>query len=195
MKEYNLKEFFKASHVDISDLLLESNILSLHILHLYYIIKDWYIYKKSRKIKLYKDIIENKDYINNNIETINIQNLTNSGYCSIIYNESSIISHIKHKSCLEYIQTMYEENEFYYAIYIRNKQDIYIVFNYDFYKKILLIDVYNLEIREFKSIIDCIEQINIITQNNYNYQILRIVKRPYSFDENKCYIENVPKNT
>jgi hypothetical protein len=182
MTKYNLKEFFKASGVDITDILEEPNILTLQILHLYFIIKDWYIKNKSIKIKLYNNLIENKQYINNQIDSNIISNLTNCNYCSIIYNETPIYSSIINKPILEYIENMYKENILYYAIYVATPDNKFIIFNYDYYKIILLIDISSLNITEFKSINDCIIFLDKISNNNYKYQILRIVKRLYSFD-------------
>lgn len=183
MIQYNLKEFFQDTQVDISEIIKEPNILTLQILHLYYIIKDWYIQNKSKKIKLYNNLIVNKDYINKNIDKIQICNLTNSSYCSIIYNETPIYSSIKNKECLEYIQKMYKENIYYYSIYIRTYDNQYIIFNYDYYKRILLIDVNSLNIIEYPSINDCMNSLNKIINHNYKYQILRIVRRLYTFDD------------
>jgi len=121
--------------------------------------------------------IENKDYINNNIKNINICNLIVYGDVSIIYNESHICSGIT-TPCLDYIQKMYQENLLYYGIYITSYDNTYIIFNYNYHRKILLIDITSLNIIEFKSINECIEKVNEITENNYNYQVLRIIKRP-----------------
>jgi hypothetical protein len=182
MTEYNLKSFLDISEVDITNILGESNILILHILHWYYIIRDWYISKKSIKIKLKNTIVENKDYINNEMELINISNLTYCDYCSIIYNESSIYSSLN-SSCLEHIKNMYLENILYNALYIVSDSTKYIVFNFSYHNRIILINVSNLNIIEFKSIEECIDNVNKITKNKYKYQILRIIKRLYNFDK------------
>ena len=76
---------------------------------------------------------------------------------------------------------MYQKNILYYAIYITFEEKTYIIFNYDYHKKILLIDITSLSMIEFKSIQDCIENLKDITKNTYMYQILRIVRRPYNF--------------
>jgi hypothetical protein len=168
MIKCNLIHFCEASDINIYYLLDELDILSLHILHWYYIIKDWYIENKTRKVEIYKEFLENKHYINNNIDSINICNLTNCGYYSIIYNESSIQPNI--------ISNSHLENKSYHAIYIKSNVKRYIIFNYSYNKKILLIEIDTLNIIEFNSIYDCIEQLNKLI-NNYMYQLLRIVKR------------------
>ncbi len=182
MNTINLNSFFQVSQVDISNLIREPNILAIHILHMYYYIKEWYKNNEYIKLTLYNNIIKNIDYINNNIKKTNISNLTGYGYISIIYNESPICSSII-TPILDYIQQMYQKNILYYAIYITFEEKIYIIFNYDYHKKILLIDITSLNIIEFKSIQDCIENLKDITKNTYIYQILRIVRRPYNFEE------------
>jgi hypothetical protein len=184
MNTINLNSFFQVSQVDISELIREPNILAIHILHMYYYIKDWYKNNKYIKLMLCSDIIENKNYINNNIKKINISNLTLCGYISIIYNESPICSSIT-TPLLYNIEQMYQKNVLYYAIYITFEETTCIIFNYDYHKKILLIDITTLNIIEFKSINDCIENVKDITKNIFKYQILRIVRRPYSFEEDE----------
>ena len=182
MNTINLNSFFQVSQVDISELIREPNILAIHILHMYYYIKDWYKNNRYIKLMLCSDIIENKNYINNNIKKINISNLTLCGYISIIYNESPICSSIT-TPLLYNIEQMYQKNILYYAIYITFEEKTYIIFNYNYHTKILLIDTTNLNIMEFKSIESCIEKLEDISKNTYMYQILRIVKRPYNFEE------------
>ena len=163
----NLNSFFEVSQIDISELIREPNILAIHVLHMYYYIKEWYKNNTYIKLKLYNDIIENKEYINNNIKRANISNLTSCSYISIIYNESSICSSIT-SSLLYSLEQMYQKNILYYAIYIVFEENIYIIFNYEYHKKIILIDISTLNIKEYKSIHECLEYMNDITKTNIN---------------------------
>lgn len=184
MNTQNLTSFFQLSEINISDLIGEPNILAIHILHMYYYIKEWYKNNEYRKLVLDNDIIKNRDYINNNITKTNICNLTTCSYISIIYNETSICSSIT-TPLLDYIHQLYQKNILYYAIYITLRDNSYIIFNYDYHKKILLIDISTLNLIEFNSIQECIESLEKIKGNTYIYQILRIARRLYSFDSNK----------
>ena len=122
-----------------------------------------------RKLIIYNDIIKNKEYINKNIKQINISNLTS---CVYISKSSSITSPLINK-----IEEMYQKKIQYNAIYITLEENTYIIFNYDYHKKILLIDITTLNIKEFKSIQECIDNLKDITKNTYMYQIIRIVRR------------------
>jgi hypothetical protein len=181
MLKDNLKDFFKDSEFDISKIINEPNILILHILHLYHIIKDWYIDNKYGKITFFNELIENKNYINKIFDDSHISNLTQCGYCSILYNESFILNNIG-TPCLDYIHKLYKENILYYTIYISTAENRFIIFNYKCHKRILLINIDNLNITEFVSINECLDNLSKTINNNFNYQVIRVVKRPYSFD-------------
>ena len=64
----SLESFFEVAQINISDLIREPNILAIHILHMYYYIKEWYKNNESKKLILHNDTMNNIDYINNNIK-------------------------------------------------------------------------------------------------------------------------------
>jgi hypothetical protein len=183
MNKPNLIDFFKESDCNISDLIEYKNILSIQILHLYYNIKDWYFKNKCEKIKIHTELLDTKDYINNQFNKLNISNLTNCAYNSILYNETPIYSSYKDNSCLKNINYIYQQEKIINSIHIITENNIYIIFNYLYYKKVLLIDIATLNITEFNSLENSIIFINNLTDTYYKYQIVNIIKRPYDFNK------------
>ena len=59
-----------------------------------------------------------------------------------------------------------------FTVYITTSNNIYVIFIYHYYKKVLLIDINTLDITEFETVEESIEKLDI-----YEYQFLRIIHR------------------
>lgn len=163
----SLKELFKILDLDISH--LDPKLLSIQILYFYYIIKDWVI--KDLIIKphhLYKDLITHKDSICKINDLSELVYIVGS-YIAIIEKVSNVK---RDKQCIEYIKYLKSNNIYFYSIYITTPNNIYVIFIYHYYKKVLLIDINTLEITEFETVEESIEKLDI-----YEYQFLRIIYR------------------
>lgn len=160
----NLKELFKILDLDISH--LDPKLLSIQILYFYFIIKNWFI--KDLIVKPSRDLINYKDSI------YKINDLSELQYIigfTIIEKVSNVI---RNEKCIEYIKYLKLNDTYFYSIYIyiTTSNNIYVIFIYHYYKKVLLIDINTLDITEFETVEESIEKLDI-----YEYQFLRIIHR------------------
>jgi len=160
----NLKELFKILDLDISH--LDPKLLSIQILYFYFIIKNWVI--KDLIVKPSRDLINYKDSIYKINDLSELQYIIGP-YIAIIEKVSNVI---RNEKCIEYIKYLKLNDTYFYSIYITTSNNIYVIFIYHYYKKVLLIDINTLDITEFETVEESIEKLDI-----YEYQFLRIIHR------------------
>jgi hypothetical protein len=160
----NLKELFKILDLDISH--LDPKLLSIQILYFYFIIKNWFI--KDLIVKPSRDLINYKDSIYKINDLSELQYMLSS-YIALIEKVSNVI---RNEKCIEYIKYLKLNDTYFYSIYITTLNNIYVIFIYHYYKKVLLIDINTLDITEFETVEESIEKLDI-----YEYQFLRIIHR------------------
>jgi len=170
MSKHNLTEFFELIKLNIQ---LKPLQLAIQIIYLYFIIKDWYI-KDTIKIippPLNYELIDDDNNFRDIYYTLNG---TNISLVEFQYPEK--INNNNDNSCIDAIEGLISERIGVYAVYINTDTDIYIIFIFHFYKKVILIDVSNLNILEFGTINDCIHHVD--SHNiRYKYQLLKVINR------------------
>jgi hypothetical protein len=171
MSKHNLTEFFELIKLNIQ---LKPLQLAIQIIYLYFIIKDWYI-KDTIKIippPLNYELIDDDNNFRDIYYTLNG---TNISLVEFQYPEK-INNNNNDNSCIDAIEGLISERIGVYAVYINTDTDIYIIFIFHFYKKVILIDVSNLNILEFGTINDCIHHVD--SHNiRYKYQLLKVINR------------------
>jgi hypothetical protein len=180
MNKSNLIEFFNASELEISSIKSEQRLLSLLILYQYHNIFFWYSQNKIKKQPMHTKLIEYKD------ELINMNGLDNipfhliTKYISIIEVVGYITRYVDIDKIMKKLLYYNTNNITYKAIYIYNETNTYIIFEL-LDKKIISIDVSNLNIVESADIESSIQKLNIDSIYNYSYEIVNIIYRPHLY--------------
>jgi len=185
MNRQNLHDFFIEANLDISEFVIDPFLLSIQIIYLYFIIKDWYIKGTFKSILLYNQLITYKNDIYN-IDTLSeIYGITRRSYIALLENISNKKVNTE-ESLIDYIDYLKNKDICYYSIYIHTDTVMYVLFIFHRYNICLLINVHTLTIIEFKSINECIHHINCITNHIYDYQVMRVINRYFGSDIT-CY--------
>jgi hypothetical protein len=176
MIKTNLIEYFDKVNISKQILELSPKILAIQIITLYFQIKKWYVNNiTDDNILLYRSLIENKDILKDihnigelysNISVYYYSLLCVVNFCPLLNTDIKIKEYIKRKykkGCI-------------YSIFISSTDTDYIIFVFHIANIVILINVNNLEITEFKSLDDVIFHIDKIMPSYY-YQIMRLVQR------------------
>jgi hypothetical protein len=176
MIKTNLIEYFDKVNISKEILELSPKILAIQIIALYFQIKNWYVNNiTDDNILLYRSLIENKDILKDihnigelysNISVYYYSLLCVVHFCPLLNTDIKIKEYIKRKykkGCI-------------YSIFISSTDTDYIIFVFHIANIVIIINVNNLEITEFKSLDDAIFHIDKIIPSYY-YQIIRLVQR------------------
>jgi hypothetical protein len=171
MDKHNLGELFKLINLDMQ---MKPNVLSIQIVYLYYIIKEWYIHDNIKNItSINQELIDTTDRLNDIFYKIN------GTYISLVYPQSAEQINDNDKSCINSIEQSKLESIGIYAVYICTDKNIFIILIYNYHQKVLLIDVNTRNIVEFTNSIECINYVDAIN-SKYTYQLLKVVNRLFS---------------
>lgn len=171
MDKHNLGELFKLINLDMQ---MKPNILSIQIIYLYYIIKEWYIHDNIKNItSINQELIDTTYRLNDIFYKIN------GTYISLVYPQSAEEINNDDKSCINSIEQSKLESIGVYAVYICTDKNIFIILIYNYHQKVLLIDVNTRNIVEFTNSIECINYVDAIN-SKYTYQLLKVVNRLFS---------------
>ena len=180
MSKETLKEFFEVSNVDISEFIGEPKVLSLQILHLCHNIMRWYLDIKLIKFNIYRKLLEYKDILNDISDLHQIPFELRARYLSLILpnsvvrkykNTEQIIANIKYIEDIGYGGSN--------AIYIKSYNNkIYIIFLFYYANTYIIIDVETLIIKRHDTINGAIDEVSMICNNKFEYQIAYIAYKP-----------------
>lgn len=180
MSKETLKEFFDISNVDISEFIGEPKVLSFQILHLYHNIMRWYLNRKLIKFNIYIKLLEYKDIINDIRNLHEIPFELCARYLSLIMPHSGVG---KYKNTEQIIMNIKYIEDIGYggcnAIYIKSYNNkFYIIFLCYYSNTYIIIDVETLIIKRHDTINRAIDEISMICNNKFEYQIAYIAYTP-----------------
>ncbi len=186
MTKTNLKEFFKVSEVDISELINEPKLLSIQILHLYHYIYFWYVDNRYKKFKIFDKLIENKDIINSIKSLQDIPYELHAKYLSIIETYSIVNKYTDIYDILNKIKRIEENDLECRAIYIKSIDDksYYILLKFYYHNIIILIDIQTMNIIKINNLEEGIKIVSNLCNSLFNYQLASIFYTPHHYRAN-----------